>query len=90
MYNTILGDVLPAAQVMSDARKRALKARWNEKHQTSDGELKSDSLEYWKRYFNYVKASNFLTGGSRDGWKPNFDWLTKKANFIKVIENTYK
>jgi hypothetical protein len=89
-YNSTLGDVLPTCREMTGPRKKALQARWNEKHKTSDGELQSNRLEYWQRYFEYVKATNFLTGGSRDGWKPNFDWLTKKANFIKVIENTYK
>jgi len=89
-YNSLLGDVLPTCRAITEPRKKALNTRWNENHTTSDGELMSNQLEYWERYFNYVKASNFLTGGSRDGWKANFDWLIKKSNFIKVIENTYK
>jgi hypothetical protein len=89
IYNSTLGDALRAACTITDTRKRALNARWSEKHETSDGEVRSDSLEYWDRYFKHVKSSSFLTGGSRDGWKANFDWLIKKSNFIKVIENTY-
>jgi hypothetical protein len=87
-YNSILGDVLPKCLKMTDGRKKALKARWNEKHITNDGELRSDSLEYWQRYFEYVKTSRYLTGQVND-WKANFDWLINKSNFIKVIEETY-
>ena len=88
-YNSILGDVLPKCRAVTDTRKRALRARWDEKHLTSDGEHSSNQLAYWDRYFQHVKASSFLTGNNKDSWKPNFDWLIKKSNFVKVIENTY-
>ncbi|MDA9762205.1 hypothetical protein N9C84_03950 [Desulfobacterales bacterium] len=88
LYNSILDDVLPTCRAMTKPRMKALNARWNEKHRTSDGELTSDSLEYWQRYFEYVKSSRYLTGHVND-WRANFDWLTKKANFIKVIENQF-
>lgn len=26
----------------------------------------------------------------RKGWKLNFDWLLKPANFVKVIEGNYR
>ena len=89
-YNSILGDVLPKCVKMTNPRKAAFKSRWNEKHMTTDGELQSDQIEYWNRYFEYVKTIEFLTGNNNRNWKADFGWLVNSENFIKVIEGKYK
>ena len=76
---------LPKVKILSEARKKKLKARWksNPKHQT---------LEFWKNFFNFVAASDFLNNRNQkqdNHWKADFEWLINEANFIKVIEGKY-
>ena len=34
-------------------------------------------------------ASDFLNGGGQRGFKADLEWLTREANFIKVVNNKY-
>ena len=67
----------PKIRSLSDARKKALKAR-----------LKSYTLEDFKTVFENAEASSFLKG-TEGGWKASFDWLIKEANMLKVMEGNY-
>ena len=67
----------PRIRSLSDARKKAIKAR-----------LKSYSLDDFKTLFENAEASSFLKG-SEGGWKASFDWLIKEANMLKVLEGNY-
>ena len=67
----------PRIRSLSDARKKAIKAR-----------LKSYSLEDFKTLFENAEASSFLKG-TEGGWKASFDWLIKEANMLKVLEGNY-
>lgn len=62
-------------------RQKHLRARWREnpKHQT---------LDFWKKYFEYVNTSPFLRGDSSD-FAADLEWLIKPSNFAKVIEGKY-
>jgi hypothetical protein len=75
--------MMPAVRVMTDARKRKLKARWTE-------DASRQSAEYWQKFFGYVAKSDFLTG--RDGrWTGcDFEWLIEAGNHVKVIEGKYE
>lgn len=75
--------MMPAVRVMTDARKRKLKARWTE-------DDSRQTVEYWQRFFGYVAKSDFLTG--RDGrWTGcDFEWLIEAGNHVKVIEGKYE
>lgn len=78
---------LPRIRSWTDTRRANLRARWRE-------ESKRQSLDYWKRLFAHVAASDFLTGRApgRDGRPPflaSLDWLVKPENFAKVIEGKY-
>ena len=67
----------PRIRSLSDARKKAIKAR-----------LKSYSLDDFKTLFENAEASSFLKG-TEGGWKASFDWLIKEANMLKVLEGNY-
>jgi predicted phage replisome organizer len=67
----------PRIRSLSDARKKAVKAR-----------LKSYSLDDFKTLFENAEASSFLKG-TEGGWKASFDWLIKEANMLKVLEGNY-
>lgn len=77
--------MLPRCVKLSAARSGQIRARWN------DG---LDCLEEWEAFFKKVAASPFLTGRvqSHDGRPPfraDLVWLTKEANFLKVLEGKY-
>ena len=87
LYHQILPLCSPV-RVWNTTRQKHLRQRWceNPKHQT---------LDWWKKYFEYVKKSKFLTGltESRDGKPPflaNLEWLVRPSNFAKVIEGNYQ
>lgn len=67
----------PRIRSLSDARKKAIKAR-----------LKYYSLDDFKTLFENAEASSFLKGVD-GGWKASFDWLIKEANMLKVLEGNY-
>ena len=67
----------PRIRSLSDARKKAIKAR-----------LKSYSLDDFKTLFENAESSSFLKG-TEGGWKASFDWLIKEANMLKVLEGNY-
>lgn len=86
LYHEILPE-LPAVVLLTDDRKAKLKARWR------DSAVHRD-LDFWRDYFQSVKASAFLIGKvpGRNGAKPfqaNFDWLICPRNFVKVVEGNY-
>ena len=67
----------PRIRSLSDARKKAIKAR-----------LKSYSLDDFKTLFENAEGSSFLKGVD-GGWKASFDWLIKESNMLKVLEGNY-
>lgn len=85
LYHEIL-PANPRVKVWGDDRKANLRTRWRE-------ESKRQSLDYWRRLFEYVGESEFLTGRAtgHDG-RPFFAtlaWLVLPKNFAKVIEGNY-
>lgn len=87
LFNRLLTPTLPAVVLVSDARKKQVRARWNqsEVHQ---------SLEFWTEYFASVAKSDFLMGrlAGKFGAAPfraTFDWLIAPSNFVKVVEGNY-
>lgn len=70
---------LPRCLSLSDARKKAIKARF------SDG----NGEEVFHKVFVKAEASGFLRGENDRRWTANFDWLIKATNFSKVLEGVY-
>ena len=85
LYHALL-PANPRMKVWDGSRAASLKARWRE-------DPKRQSLDYWRRFFEHVSASLFLTGRVEDRngrpFLPGLDWMVKAANFAKVIENRY-
>lgn len=76
----------PRVKVWNEERQANLRARWRE-------DPKRQSLDYWRRFFEHVSASEFLTGRAagkdRRPFFADLGWLVLPSNFVKVIENKY-
>jgi hypothetical protein len=84
MYHEILPG-LPRVLIVSETRKRHMKARWR----TYPG------ISLWCQYFQKVGKSAFLTGQAptHNGARPfvaDIDWLLNEQNMVKVIEGKYE
>lgn len=77
-FNAMLAPPLPKVQTLSDARRRAMKARVDE-----------HGIEAVKKVFENVYNSKFLRGETENGWKCYFDWIFNPKNFIKILEGNY-
>lgn len=77
MYNDTCVS-FPRLTTLSDARKKAIKARLNKY-----------SLEDLQRLFTLAEASDFLKGDNKRNWSANFDWLIKDSNIAKVLDGNY-
>lgn len=95
MYGEVL-PALPHPRAWEGQRVNNLKARWRWvlTAKTSKGKRyatdKGSALDFFRRFFQYVAESDFLTG--RDGkWQGcNLGWLVKAENFAKVLEGHYE
>lgn len=76
-YNTLCPS-LPSVKSLSDARKKAIKAR-----------LKVYSLEDLYEAFRMAEESDFLKGKNSRNWQANFDWIIKDANIAKILDGNY-
>lgn len=77
LYHSICKS-FPAVRALSEARKKAIKARLN-----------TYSLEEFRTVFQNAEASSFLKGSNDRNWSANFDWLIADKNFVKVLEGKY-
>lgn len=68
----------PTLRSLSDARKKAIKARLN-----------TYSLDDFKTLFEKAEASSFLKGKNNRDWSATFDWLIKDSNMAKVLDGNY-
>ena len=70
---------LPKVKSLSDARKKAIKARSNKY-----------SLADIQQAFINAEESDFLKGNNNRNWTADFDWLMKDSNIAKVLDGNYK
>ena len=77
-FNNRFNGKLPAIRTMSDARKKAVKAR---------------AAEYGKKsvfdVLEKVANSSFLLGHNDRDWICDFNWIFKPNNFVKILEGSY-
>lgn len=78
LYNDICTS-LPKCKVLSDARKKAIKARFNSGY----------GLDDFKTLFEKAQSSSFLTGRNDRNWTASFDWLLKDNNMVKTLDGNY-
>lgn len=77
LYNSICVS-LPSVRSLSDARKKAIKAR-----------LTTYTTDDFRQCFENAEASSFLKGGNNRNWIATFDWLIKDQNMAKVLDGNY-
>lgn len=83
LYHEVL-PMCPRIRDWTPARATQLRARWNE-------DEKRQSIDWWRKFFEYVKGCDFLVG--KTGKTPFFadlEWLVKSANFTKIREGKYE
>ena len=68
----------PKVKVLSDARKKAIKARLN-----------YYNMEDLEEAFRKAEASDFLKGKNDRNWQANFDWIMKDRNLAKILDGNY-
>lgn len=76
-FNAIAVD-LPKVKVITDKRKSVIKAM-----------VKEFGLESIIEAFEMAQDSDFLSCRCGGKFKPGFDWIMTKSNFVKVIEGNY-
>lgn len=74
---------LPKVKILSEKRKRALKARWRE-------DKKRQKLRWWVMYFEYIATVPFLNGKNDRHWTANFDFVIRESGMIDIIEGKYE
>lgn len=70
----------PKLTKLSDARKKAIHARFTSGYKLDD----------FKRLFEMAESSTFLKGHNNRNWQATFDWLIKDANMAKVLDGNYE
>ena len=80
IYHEVLPE-LRAVKVWNSTREKRLRARWRE-------DKSRQTLDWWRKYFESVRASDFLMGRKAD-WSADFDWLICPTNMAKVLEGRY-
>lgn len=78
LYNTLCPS-FPKCTALSDARKKAIKARMSSGY----------ALDDFKTLFAKAENSSFLKGKNDRNWQASFDWLLKDANMAKVLDGNY-
>lgn len=78
MYNATCIS-FPKLTKLSDKRKKAIRARFNQGY----------TVEDFKRLFERAEGSSFLKGGNDRSWMASFDWLIADANMAKTLDGNY-
>lgn len=85
-YHEILPE-LRQVREWNETRRRLLARRWSESPERQ-------TVDWWRKYFGYVRKSDFLMGKTtgRDGraFDCDLEWLVRPQNFAKVIEGKYE
>lgn len=78
MYNELCPS-FPSCVAMSDARKKAIKARFTSGY----------TMEHFRTLFLKAEASSFLKGRNDRNWMASFDWLIKDSSMAKVLGGNF-
>lgn len=78
LYNEICVS-FPSVRALSDARKKAIKARMHS----------GFTIEDFKEIFARAEQSSFLKGKNDRNWSATFDWMLKDANAVKILDGNY-
>lgn len=78
LYNDICHS-FPACRVLSENRKKAIKARF----------VAGYTVEDFQTLFQKAEDSSFLKGQNNRNWTATLDWLIKDGNMAKVLDGNY-
>lgn len=78
LYNDICKS-FPKCTTLSDARKKAIRARF----------VAGYTIDDFNTAFTKAEASPFLKGQNNRNWTATFDWMLKDANFVKILDGNY-
>lgn len=98
LYNEFCGASFPALSKLTDKRRKLIRARWLGDTTNEDERRRTNSLEYWSRYFStcatgidfFRKAAAGEHRGDHAGWTPNFDFLMRESTWLDIREGKYK
>lgn len=83
LWNAVCGDVLPRVSKLTDQRRRKVLARIAESKDRH-------SEDWWRSYFERIRASPFLCGSGSRGWRADFDWAVRSEQVVvSVLEGKY-
>ena len=81
LYHEVLPE-LSKVRSWGETRRSHLRARWNE-------DKGRQSLDWWKKFFGYIRKSDFLMGRTEKPFRVNLEWIVKRSNFDNIIEGKY-
>ncbi len=81
LYMKILPE-LPGVKVMTEERKRALRATWR-------SHKNFQTLEFWEMYFNQVKNIDWIMGRTGTTYAIDFTYLVKQKNVLGIVEGKH-
>lgn len=85
-YHELLPN-MPAVKIWRPENRKHLNDRIRE---TVRRGIAADAVDYWRKFFAKVAASDFLCGRTKEPWRcPGLKWFIKPTNFAKVIEGNY-
>ena len=93
LFNEVCGELFPQVAKLTDKRKKRIRSLWKTDTKNPKDKLRTDSLGYWRRYFEHCCAVEFFTkernGTDHGTWRPDFDFLTSEKCYIGVLEGKY-
>lgn len=91
-YEAILPE-LPRVRVWRAQQASDLRARWREKLREGKFYDENSGVDYFRRFFGYVRRSEFLMGrrSGRDGrtFRNCLAWMVKAKNFDGIVDGKY-
>lgn len=92
VYEAILPE-LPRVRVWRTQQAADLRARWREKLREGKFSDEESGVDYFRRFFGYVRRSEFLMGrrSGRDGrtFRNCLAWMVKAKNFDGIVDGKY-
>lgn len=80
-YHQLLPE-LARCVLITAQREKQIRARWR-------SDARFQSIDFWERYFRFVRKSSFLMGDNDRGWSADIDFLFTASKFVAVLEGRY-